>query len=160
MITPPNCASLLRILMRAWVVAWMLVVPFIHIHPEADQHHGEAGHVHGGMIHTVFSQDLDGEFGIHYELTGSVKRHIPNQVALAGHPEHGSELSEIGFSVLHDPAERKLSKPTSTHGLIAQSATMCVVPLFSSLTATIVVPSPDSLLTRAVPSRAPPSVPV
>ena len=36
----------------------MLVVPFFHIHPEADHHHGDASHVHGGTVHTVFSPDL------------------------------------------------------------------------------------------------------
>lgn len=41
-----------------WLVAWVLVVPLVHVHPEADHRHGLPGHVHGGTFHTVLSPEL------------------------------------------------------------------------------------------------------
>lgn len=41
-----------------WLVAWILAVPLVHVHPEADHRHGLPGHVHGGTFHTVFSPAL------------------------------------------------------------------------------------------------------
>lgn len=41
-----------------WLVAWLCVMPLVHVHPEADHRHGLPGHVHGGTFHTVFSPEL------------------------------------------------------------------------------------------------------
>ena len=69
----PHTARLDHIL-RGWVVLWLLALPLFHIHPETDPHHGEAGHVHAVAVHTVFSGDLEGEFGEHTEAA-SVRHH-------------------------------------------------------------------------------------
>ena len=60
--------------LRGWMILWLLALPLFHIHPETDPHHGEAGHVHAAAVHTVFSGDLEGEFGEHQE-TASVRPH-------------------------------------------------------------------------------------
>ncbi|HEX5646547.1 MAG TPA: hypothetical protein VFX56_06220, partial [Nitrospira sp.] len=59
-------SSRLRLAALLWGSIWMLVVPLFHVHPRADHHHGEAGHVHGGTVHTVWSPDLDDEYDHHH----------------------------------------------------------------------------------------------
>lgn len=44
-----------RVFLRVWLVVWVMTLPFVHIHPEADHAHGMPGHMHGGTFHTVLS---------------------------------------------------------------------------------------------------------
>ena len=135
----------------------MLVVPLIHIHPETDRHHGEAGHVHGGKVHTVFSQDLDGEFDTHYDTREGFRHSIPNRVTFSSLPARASEFSELGFSFLSDSTDRKLSKPLLLYVLITQPTAIDVVVPTACIGAETVLLSPHSVLTRHISSRAPPS---
>lgn len=45
-------------LLLPWMIAWLVVFPLFHIHPEADHAHGATHHTHGGTFHSVFSRDL------------------------------------------------------------------------------------------------------
>jgi hypothetical protein len=47
----------------AWLMAWLIAVPFIHVHPEAAHSHDGFDHVHKGITHTVFSTDCPDELG-------------------------------------------------------------------------------------------------
>ncbi len=152
-----HCKVYLHALLRGWAVLWMLVVPLIHIHPETDRHHGEAGHVHGGTVHTVFSRDLDGEFDIHHDPKAGSRHSIPSQVTFSAHPGHALEFPELGFSFLSDSTDRKLPKPFFLHGLLTQSTAIDVVVPTASIGADIVLLSPQTVLTYHVSSRAPPS---
>lgn len=156
--TFPNCKSCLDALLRGWAVFWMLVVPFIHIHPETDRHHGEAGHLHGGTIHTVFSRDLDDEFDIHYDTREGHKHSTPNRVTFTGQPARTSQFSELGFSFLSGSTDRKLPKPLFLHGLITQSSAIHVVTPPASIGIDTVLLSPHTVFTRHISSRAPPSL--
>lgn len=89
-------------ILRAWAIVWLLVVPLIHVHPEIDHHHGEAGHVHAGTVHTIFSPDLDGEFDSSHTQTGVVGHSTPNHLAVSGHPSHSSDYAELGFAFVSD----------------------------------------------------------
>ncbi len=84
-----------------WTSLWMLAVPLFHVHPEADHRHGEVGHVHGGTVHTVWSPDLDCEYGNHGQAVGGYAQlaHVGD-----GHPE-------FGLSLLTDSTDRKSLKP-------------------------------------------------
>lgn len=42
-----------KTILRVWLISWVVTLPLIHIHPEADHSHGMPGHVHGGTYHTV-----------------------------------------------------------------------------------------------------------
>ncbi|MEX0829124.1 MAG: hypothetical protein WD032_02675 [Nitrospirales bacterium] len=42
-----------KLLLRLWLVLWVITLPLIHIHPEADHAHGMSGHVHGGTYHSI-----------------------------------------------------------------------------------------------------------
>ncbi len=153
----PNRKSCLHTLLRGWAVVWMLVVPLIHIHPEIDLHHGEARHVHGGTVHTIFSPDLDGEFDNHQHITDGFGRTAPNQIAVSSHPAHASEYAELAFSFLNDSTDRKLPKPPFVHVLVVEpSAIIAYAPTPSIAQHRAFTPL-HIFLTRDIPSRAPPS---
>jgi hypothetical protein len=134
----------------------MLVVPFFHIHPEADHHHGDANHDHGGTIHTVFSQDLECEYTktVH-DSTCPEAAH--QHLQAPAHPGHAVNHHEIEFSLLTAPIDRLLPKP----GIMVAG-----LPAAENLTVqrTVVVASlqprasPTILfLSTTLPLRAPPS---
>lgn len=152
----PNHKSCLHTLLRGWAVVWMLVVPLIHIHPETDPHHGEAGHAHGGMVHTVFSRDLDDEFDNHQDTTDG-GGHLPtSQVAVSGHPSHALEYAELGFSFLSDSTDRKLPKPLFVHVLVVESSAIIACAPIPSIAQHRAFTPLHTFLTRDIPSRAPP----
>lgn len=99
-----------------WLVLWMLVIPLIHVHPDTD-HHGIPEHVHGGVFHTVFSQDLDGEYG-HDEhdapaIELPVLPFLGASAYLLSHPE-------MGFSFLSSSPDRLSAKQIYTDVLVAE----------------------------------------
>lgn len=139
--------------LRGWVILWMLAVPLFHVHPQADSHHGEPGHVHSGTVHTVFSPDLDGEYGGH-----------DSRASIGTGPSHVShpwqEHAELAFSLLGDFSDRKICKPflsvvtceaVLTLPTMAQGTEAGTMTLWSASVAD---------LARELPSRAPPLRPV
>ncbi len=102
-------------ILRAWVVLWLLAFPLFHIHPETDPHHGEAGHIHAVAVHTVFSGDLEGEFGDHR----AAQHHAPDAESGTALSEEGPHVwkadPELSFTLLNDATDRKLAKPLLTH---------------------------------------------
>ena len=149
-------ARLDRIL-RGWVVLWLLALPLFHIHPETDPHHGEAGHVHAVSVHTVFSGDLEGEFG-QYPETASVRPYAGEAPAVSAEAAHAwSSDPELNLSLLNDTTDRKPIKPLLTHLLFVAHHLLSLAdshddPNDESWPSTI-----TRLITRDVPARAPPS---
>ena len=147
-------------LLRGWAVLWLLSLPFFHIHPETHPTHGEAGHVHAVSVHTLFSGDLDGEFGDPHQAS-------PPPVGLATVPGVSAEGPpawhtdpELSFSLLNDATDRKPIKPASTpwlmlsHHLPAEPA-----PHHPSYEDHWTPPAPTLFLVN-LPTRAPPSSPM
>lgn len=144
-------------LLRAWAILWLIAIPLFHIHPEIDPHHGQAGHVHAAAVHTVFSADLDGEFGHHHD-----------QVPATMDPDAGLPLSsgslhpltadpEFGFSLLHNSPDRKCFKPGLIH-LIFLSHLGLPPPPRPDLTEEEDASTPcPGLVVHEIPARAPPS---
>ena len=152
-----NHRSWPHIMLRAWIMIWMLAVPLFHVHPEADQHHGEAGHIHGGTVHTVFSPDLDGEFTSPRTTAAAAEIRPTNQVAVFSHRSHASDYAELGFAFVSDSTDRSLPKPLVTAMYLVEPPAHLAVAASRSMR----VDQPRSrslaLLTRDIPSRAPPS---
>ncbi len=101
-------------LLRGWAVVWLLALPLFHIHPETHPHHGETGHVHAVAVHTVFSGDLEGEFGQPREASPSG---ATSETALSFStqgPHAWTTDPELSFSLLNDATDRKPIKPPST----------------------------------------------
>lgn len=99
-----------RLMVLAWTSLWMLAVPLFHVHPEADHRHGEVGHVHGGTIHTVWSQDLDCEFDGHQHVDQTGTSTHDRLASVAPSPHAGDGHAELSFSVLNDSTDRKSLK--------------------------------------------------
>lgn len=144
-----------RILTVFWLTTWMLVVPFFHIHPEGDHHHGDASHAHGGTIHTVFSPDLECEFTetIH-DSTSPEATH--EHLQTTAHFGHALNHAELDFSLLTVPIDRPLPKPEiiiaefPPDGSTTTDQAIVVAALQPDTPPTIV------FLSTALPLRAPP----
>jgi hypothetical protein len=132
------------------------MVPFFHVHPEADHHHGDASHVHGGTIHTVFSPDLECEYmEIVHDPTCPEAEHQHLQARV--HSGHASNHAEIEFSLLIAPIDRPLPKPG-----IAVAELPVVERITAQRAVSIASLQPGAsytvqFLSTALPLRAPPS---
>lgn len=144
-------------LLRAWAVLWLLALPLFHIHPETDPHHGEAGHIHAAAVHTVFSADLEGEFGDHREAHHHASDTESGPSLSVESPHAWDADPELSFALLNDATDRKLVKPLLTHLLfVAQH----FLPLperrdqaVDQGDSTVAFP----LLAADIPARAPPA---
>ena len=148
-----------RIIPVFWLILWMLAIPLIHVHPDADEHHGITGHDHGGVFHTVFSQDLDGEYGHHAHahdepvIQPSVLPFLGAAAGLLSHPE-------IGFSFLSSSPDQPSVKQALSHAVLAElDLSLPTRPGF--LTRRAMFPAPILLLlAHDLSSRAPPAISV
>ena len=141
----------IRTLLLMWIVIWLFAVPLFHVHPDAAHHHNESGPHHGGIAHTIFSGDLDGEFG-------NRKVDFKEPKGLVTHSTSSSQDSpEVGFSLLSDASDRKILK-----SLLAPVSLIPVAELFTLETDDRAVqdenPPPPLLFVLKVSSRAPPFV--
>lgn len=132
------------------------MVPFFHVHPEADHHHGDASHVHGGTVHSVFSQDLECEYtdDIHDPTCPEAAHQHLHALAHSG---HAFNHPEIEFSLLTVPIDRPLPKPGMTVWGLPAVATTTVqrgvaIASFPPGTSHTIL-----FLSTALPLRAPPS---
>ena len=150
-----NIASF-RLVVLVWASLWMLMVPFFHVHPEADHRHGDTGHVHGGTIHTVFSPDLECEYqeDVHDSTCPeAAHQHLQARVHFGHAPNH----PEIQFSLLTVPVDRPLLMAWSTVSRLlvverpAAQRALAVASLQPGASHTIL------FLSTALPLRAPPS---
>lgn len=148
--------GLARLAVLTWTALWMLAVPFVHIHPEADHRHGAADHRHGGTVHTVFSPDLSCEFS-HYDHApvAAEESHCP--LHLIAQPLHGAEHLEIDF-VLASSSGPQVGKGTAldvaAHSFYANQPIRPPVAWRPQLSPSLI----DRFLTTSLPSRAPPSI--
>lgn len=104
--------------LRAWLVLWVISLPLVHIHPEADHAHGMSGHAHGGTYHTVLSTTPICAYEDHQHHHDSFFAGEPFGTTDSPiHASHGFEHSTYSFSVLNssiDPIlEDSVSYPTS-----------------------------------------------
>jgi len=143
-------------MLYVWIIAWLLAVPLVHMHPETEQHHGEVGHIHGGTFHSVFSGDLDGEFA-------------PHEHGIDLHPAAGSapppaaeifpvweEHPELAFSLLSDSTDRKLLKPFPIYILSEVTPVVPVLERRDQPEQDGAAALSSTLLLREIPGRAPP----
>ncbi|WP_455378489.1 hypothetical protein [Petrachloros mirabilis] len=136
----------------AWLILWMVVIPLIHVHPDAD-HHGFSGHVHGGIFHTVFSQDLDGEYGYHGPDAHEIQ---PPTLPVFGASPDFLNHPEMGFSFLSSSPDRLSAKQVFTEAVAAELA-LPIQPLLSCFKRPDCYPSPKSIhFANDLQGRAPP----
>jgi hypothetical protein len=144
-------------LLRAWAIVWLLAIPLFHIHLETDPHHGDAGHVHGGTVHTVFSKDLDGEYG-HHQGHDAVVESADLGLALSADSSHAwEEHAELGYALLNDSTDRKLLKPFLTPLLFVAQTAIPVPERRDRSEQDGASTFSSRVLVREIPARAPPS---
>ncbi len=86
---------------HTWLVLWLVAIPLIHVHPEADHAHGAQKHTHGGLFHSVFSQDLACEFHNHDFDNAPASEEAMEGLVHCQHADvHQLTHDEIGFSLL------------------------------------------------------------
>ncbi len=94
-----------KTLLRIWLVIWVLTLPLVHIHPEANHAHGESGHLHGGTYHSILvntpvhahrghSQEEHHHDGFFFLGDGSEPAHSES------HVPYDFEETTYGFSVI------------------------------------------------------------
>lgn len=79
-----------------WVSLWLLMVPWVHVHPEVEHNHGDPAHAHHAIMHTVFSAPLECES--HQPHPDDTHRSVLQQpMQLTGHHGHVSVHPEIDY---------------------------------------------------------------
>jgi hypothetical protein len=136
-----------RLIIPIWLAAWMLALPLVHVHPEADHQHGWASHVHGGLTHSVFSADLPCEYH------AASPDHVPH---VAGHSAHEFDHPEIGFSLLTSSPDRSAGKPVFHGAVFEDTAVALVRPDLKFITADLSESAGSVVLPVCLSTRAPP----
>jgi hypothetical protein len=133
----------------------MLMLPMVHVHPEVEHSHGDPGHVHHAVTHTVFSAPLECEHPSEHD-----------DICPTGTHQHVQSLGHHGHTIIH---------PEIEFALAVSSATPTISKVFLSPSSLIEeIPSPHPIfisenvscrdaastllfLTAALPLRAPPA---
>lgn len=145
--------------LKAWLVLWVIALPLVHIHPEADHAHGMSGHAHGGTYHTVLSTTPICAYEDHQHHHDSFSPGEP-----FGTPDsstqlpHGLEHSSYSFSVLNSSIDPILegSASYSTGDAVIACETETLRLSFVSAIDTSPPARPVSDLTHTLSARGPP----
>lgn len=140
------------LLIRVWVILWVLSVPLFHVHPEFAERSGHDGALRSGTVHTVFSADLDGEFDTHEASTRSA-------ADKSVHLSHSwLEHSELGFSLLTDSHHRADLKPILVQTMVLPTGETTTIECRERAAEHLAVIPASTLFVHQLPSRAPPSL--
>lgn len=146
---------------RAWLVAWVLVVPLIHLHPEMDHAHGAPGHVHVGEYHSILSEDRSWNFRSHSQVPHSDSfEHASDSVKEVHAFGHDFTHPEIGFSLLNKSKDDPLIRPRSA-SFVALGDPLCLKTIrFLAETVPSRGSPPTWLFVTQHRVRPPPSLPI
>lgn len=154
-----------KTVLRLWLVVWVITLPLIHIHPEADHSHGMSGHVHGGTYHSILVNTP-----VHAHQGHSQEEHHHDGFFSVGdgietshsesHAPYDFEEATYGFSIIKPSIVLESEKAEFSHDLVvAAHAELLRVP--SDLTKSFPPAKIHfSVLPQSVSSRAPPIFPV
>ena len=112
-----------KTVLRIWLVIWVLTLPLVHIHPEADHAHAKSGHVHGGTYHSIlvntpvhaqqgYDQEEHHHDGFFFAGDGSESTQPPL------HTPHGFEEAMYGFSLIKPSITLESEKSQVSHDLV------------------------------------------
>lgn len=141
----------------AWTSTWMLILPWVHVHPEVEHNHGNPGHFHHALTHTVFSTPLECESDapLHDDTCPSgAHQHIPSM----GHHGYALTHPEIAFSLAASSATPIVDKlQLSPSSLIEDVQAPTAFTISETAFHQDIVPALFFLQT-ALPLRAPPAL--
>jgi len=139
------------VIIRVWVMLWVLSVPLFHIHPELTESSAHAGAMRSGTVHTGFSGDLDGEFAPHEAAS-----HPPADKS--AHLSHTwFEHAELEFSLLTDSHHRTDLKPLLIQTMVLPIGETAIVLSSGQKTERVAAVPAATLFVQEFPSRAPPA---
>lgn len=153
--------NLHKTLLRLWLIVWVITLPLVHIHPEADHAHGKSAHVYGGTYHSILvntpvhaHQGHDQEEHHHdgFFFLGDISEasHSPS------HPPYDFEEATYGFSVIKPSLVLESENSEFSYDLVVASHTE-IFNVPSDLTKSFSFSkSHFSILPANVSSRAPP----
>ncbi len=150
-----------KIVLRIWLVIWVITLPLVHIHPEADHAYGMSGYVHGGSYHSIlvntpvhahqgYDQDGHHHDGFFFLGNDSDASHS------APHPPYDFEEATYFFSVIKPSLVLESENAEFSYDLVvAAHAEILIVPrdLATSFTNAI---RHFSVFPQNISSRAPP----
>ena len=140
-----------------WMTMWMLALPLVHVHPEADHRHGLPGHVHGGTYHTVLSPQPPCAFAAHrHHHDWASQEESFGSSESTGHSFHGFEHPTITFAVLNSSSGQTLEQPPFTAEVLGRQGTIPEAPSIHCPTLNSNWPTPSRLLVKRLSPRAPP----
>lgn len=138
------------VIIRVWVVLWVLFVPLFHIHPELAESSDHAGGMRSGTVHTVFSRDLDGEFTPHEAASHPA-------ADKSAHLSHTwFEHAELGFSLITDSHHRTDLKPLLIQTMVLPIGETAIVLSSRQIADRLAAVPPATLFVHEFAARAPP----
>lgn len=146
-----------RVVLLTWVSLWMLIMPWVHVHPEVEHSHGNPGHVHRAVTHTLFSPPLECEsYAPIHDDTCPTGTH--QHVQFNGHHGHSFTHPEIEFALATSSATPPISKVIlSLSSLIEDLPSPAPIAISEHSSHRDVAPTLLFLAT-ALPLRAPPAL--
>jgi hypothetical protein len=150
-------AACSRVVLLTWVSLWMLIMPWVHVHPEVEHSHGNPGHVHRAVTHTLFSPPLECESHAHlHDDTCPAGTH--QHIQFNGHHGHSFTHPEIQFALVASSATPTISKILlSPSSLIEDLHSPAPIAISEQAFPGDVAPTLLFLAT-ALPLRAPPAL--
>ena len=153
--------NLHKTLLRLWLILWVVTLPLVHIHPEADHVHGMSGHVHGGSYHSILvstpvhaHKGYNQEGHHHHGFFSLGNDSDPSHSS--PHPPYDFEEATYGFSVIKPSLVLESENAEFSHDLVVAVHTeILIVPyaFTKSFSLPIIL---FSILPTNVSSRAPP----
>ena len=138
------------VIIRVWVVLWVLFVPLFHIHPDLAESSDHAGAVRSGTVHTVFSGDLDGEFTPHEAASHPAADR-------SAHLSHTwLEHAELGFSLITDSHHRTDLKPLLIQTMVPPIGDTAIIHSHERTAEHLAAVPAATLFMHELASRAPP----
>ncbi|MEE8125490.1 MAG: hypothetical protein V3T42_06750 [Nitrospirales bacterium] len=143
--------------LRVWLIFWVITLPLIHIHPEADHAHGMSGHVHGGTYHSILLSTpicAYQDHPHHHDSFSPGDTFGPSESP--SHPPHGFEHATYSFSIIKPSIDLESEKSEfQNDGVVTYNVESLNVPYVSK---------PDvsvrkrlfSILPKTLSPRAPP----
>jgi hypothetical protein len=146
-----------RVVLLTWVSLWMLIMPWVHVHPEVEHSHGNPGHVHRAVTHTLFSPPLECESQAQlHDDTCPTGTH--QHIQFNGHHGHSITHPEIQFALAASSATPTVSKIfLSPSPLIGEVHSPAPIAITEQASPGDVAPTLLFLAT-ALPLRAPPTL--
>jgi hypothetical protein len=141
--------------MLLWVSLWLLMVPWVHVHPEVEHNHGDPTHEHHALTHTVFSAPLECES--HRQFDEDIDRSaIQQPIHLIGHHGHATGHPEIDYVLAASSPYPVIEKLLLSSTLIAEAPSPAILGSSRVESARSIAPT-ILLLSASLPPRAPPA---